>query len=448
MARLRRHPSNDKRQHRLRMISRIPGLEREPFGTDGPSPVYIETSPARDALAMMHEVYRDPKGLGTLVGLAGSGRRTVLEQFASRLRREDVSAVVVDGNGMDRLALLRTVLSEIGYQLDAVAPDDLSRMLRVFLIHQCHADQSAFLGFVNVSGMHPSALEEICRLAGITAADAAAARLVLSCDERLNPIIRAPAMAPVRERITARCRLRPLDLIEAGDYIVRYLRAAGARSPTDYLTDGAITLLWRASGGLPGEIEAMTLELLSRAGLPADTDDVREILGLDEPAQQAGVRAVEPDAARKAGPPTRLVVSRDGAVVSDRGWAAGRVLIGRDPHNDITLPSRYVSRHHALIVVQDADAWIADLKSTNGTYVNSRRVSQQALRHEDVISIGNHRVKYLNPAAGNAGAGKESDLAETAIMRSLQEVRHLFAVQHSDDDTLMQDATGTDEAGD
>jgi pSer/pThr/pTyr-binding forkhead associated (FHA) protein len=430
------------------MISRIPGLEREPFGTDGTSPVYIETSPVRDAIAMMHEVYRDPKGLGTLVGLAGSGRRTVLEQFASRLRREDVSAVVVDGNGMDRLALLRTVLSEIGYELDAVAPDDLSSMLRVFLIHQCHAGQPAFLAFVNVSAMHPSALEEICRLAGITAAGGAAARLILSCDERLERIIGAPAMAPVRERITARCHLRALDLIEADDYVVRHLRAAGAGSHTDYLTDGAIALLWRASGGLPGEIEAMTLEVLSRAGLPADTDEVREILGLDEPAEPSAPRAVEPGATEDAEPPTRLVVSRDGEVVSDRSWAAGRVLIGRDPHNDVTLPSRYVSRHHALIVVQDAHAWVADLKSMNGTYVNSRRVAQQALRHEDVISIGNHRVKYLNPAARPAAAGEEPGLADTAIMRSLQEVRHLFAVEPSGDDTVMQDATGTDEAGD
>ncbi|HKL63275.1 MAG TPA: FHA domain-containing protein [Woeseiaceae bacterium] len=430
------------------MISRIPGLEREPFGTDGTSPVYIETSPVRDALAVMHEVYRDPKGLGTLVGLTGSGRRTVLEQFASRLRREDVSAVVVDGNGMDRLALLRTVLSEIGYELDAVASDDLSSMLRVFLIHQCHAGQPAFLAFVNVSGMRPSALEEICRLAEITAADGAAARLMLCCDERLEHIIEAPAMARIRERITARARLRPLDLIEGDDYIVRHLRAAGAGSHADYLTDDAIALLWRASGGLPGEIEAMTLAVLSRAELPADTDDVHRILGLDEAPQPATPRPVEPSAAEDAEPPTRLVVSRDGQIVSDGSWPAGRVLIGRDSHNDVTLPSRYVSRHHALIVVQDAHAWIADLKSMNGTYVNSRRVSQQALVHEDVISIGNHRVKYLNPAARQAAGGEEAALAETAMMRSLQEVRHLFAVEPSGDDTVMQDASGTEAAGD
>ncbi|HZX22295.1 MAG TPA: FHA domain-containing protein [Woeseiaceae bacterium] len=414
---------------------------------DGTSPVYIETPPMRDALAMMHEVYRDPKGLGTLSGLTGSGRRTVLEQFASRLRREDVSAVVVDGNGMDRLALLRTVLSEIGYELDTVAPDDLSSMLRVFLIHQCHAGQPVFLGFVNVSAMHPSALEEICRLAQITAANEAAARLVLSCDDRLEQIIRAPAMGPVRERITAGCRLRALDLIETDDYIVRHLRAAGAGSHANYLTDGAIALLWRASGGLPGEIESLALDVLRGGRLPADTDEVRQTLGLDE-------RTAEPPApdgparAPRSEPPTRLVVSRDGEVVSDRHWPAGRVLIGRDAHNDVTLPSRYVSRHHALIVVEEGRAWIADLKSMNGTYVNSRRVSQKALQHDDVISIGNHRVKYLNPAARHADGMEEPGLADTAIMRSLQEVRHLFAVDAAGDDTVLQDANETGTAGD
>ncbi len=414
---------------------------------DGTSPVYIETPPMRDALVMMHEVYRDPRGLGTLAGLAGSGRRTVLEQFASRLRREDVSAVVVDGSGMDRLALLRTVLSDIGYELDAVAPDDLASMLRVFLIHQCHAGQPVFLGFVNVSGMHPSALEEICRLAQITAANEAAARLVLSCDDRLEQIIKASAMGPVRERITAGCRLRPLDLIETDDYIVRHLRAAGARAHTEYLTDGAIALLWRASGGLPGEIESLTLDVLLGGQLPADTQEVREALDLDDRIQQPAEAAVATDRAR-AGPTTRLVVSRGDEVVSDRYWPAGRVLIGRDSHNDVSLPSRYVSRHHALIVVQEGRAWIADLKSMNGTYLNSRRVSQKALQHEDVISIGNHRVKYLNPAARYTGADEAAALADTAVMRSLQEVRHLFAVDQTGDDTVVQDAGETGAAGD
>ncbi|WP_405220415.1 FHA domain-containing protein [Lentisalinibacter sediminis] len=414
---------------------------------DGISPVYIETPPMRDAIAMMHEVYRDPKGLGTINGLAGSGRRTVLEQFASRLRREDVSAVVVDGNGMDRLALLRTVLSEIGYELDTVAPDDLSSMLRVFLIHQCHAGQPVFLGFVNVSGMHPSALEEICRLVQITAANEAAARLVLCCDDRLEQIIRAPAMGPVRERITAGCRLRPLDLIETDDYIVRHLRAAGAGSHTEYLTDGAIALLWRASGGLPGEIESLTMDVLLGGRLPADTQEVREALGLDERLPEPAL-AGEPTDAIRPQAPTRLVVSRDGEVVSDRHWPAGRVLIGRDAHNDVALPSRYVSRHHALVVVEDGRAWIADLKSMNGTYVNSRRVSQKALQHDDVISIGNHRVKYLNPAARYGDDAEEPGLADTAIMRSLQEVRHLFAVDAAGDDTVLQDANETGTAGD
>ncbi|WP_405244012.1 FHA domain-containing protein [Lentisalinibacter salinarum] len=414
---------------------------------DGTTPVYIETPPMRDALAMMHEVYRDPKGLGTLRGLTGSGRRTVLEQFASRLRREDVSAVVVDGNGMDRLALLRTVLSEIGYELDTVAPDDLSSMLRVFLIHQCHAGQPVFLGFVNVSGMHPSALEEICRLVQITAANEAAARLVLSCDDRLEQIIQAPAMVPVRERITAGCRLRPLDLIETDDYIVRHLRAAGAGSHTEYLTDGAIALLWRASGGLPGEIESLTRDVLLGGRLPADTEEVRAALGIDERPAEPAAPARPADATRPE-PPTRLVVSRDGKIVNDRHWPAGRVLIGRDAYNDVTLTSRYVSRHHALIVVEDGRAWIADLKSMNGTYVNSRRVSQKALQHDDVISIGNHRVKYLNPAARHGDVTEEPGLADTAIMRSLQEVRHLFAVDEAGDDTVLQHAGEPGAAGD
>lgn len=431
------------------MSTRINGLEHEPFGTEGTASVFIETPPMREALAMMHEVYRDAKGLGMLSGLAGSGRRTVLEQFTSRLQREDISAVVVDGNGMDRVTLLRTVLSRIGYQLDSVAPDDMSGMLRVFLVHQCHAEQPAFLSFLNVGGMRPSALEEICRIAEITAGTAHAARIVLACDDRLARIVEAPAMGAVRDRITARCRLRPLDLIETDDYIVRHLRAAGARSHSEFLTDGAIAVIWRASGGLPGDIEAMTLQVLRELDLPADTQAVQELLGV-EPDLVAD-DLVERDTGEEEAPRhTRLVVSLGGRVMDDRHWPSGRVLIGRDSHNDLSMPSRYVSRHHALLVLENDQAWVADLKSVNGTYVNSRRVSHTLLTHGDVVSIGNHRVKYLNPAASHADAQERPVMTETTVMRSLRDVRHLFAVADASEETVIQRVhTGTDaRAGD
>jgi ABC-type multidrug transport system ATPase subunit len=71
---------------------------------------------------------------------------------------------------------------------------------------------------------------------------------------------------------------------------------------------------------------------------------------------------------------------------------ASLVTIGRDPDNNIDIPNPVVSARHAQLEQSGDDYWIADLGSTNGTWVNGRRVAQrQKLKHGDIVRIGDKR---------------------------------------------------------
>jgi pSer/pThr/pTyr-binding forkhead associated (FHA) protein len=72
-----------------------------------------------------------------------------------------------------------------------------------------------------------------------------------------------------------------------------------------------------------------------------------------------------------------------------------------------------------------------DLNSTNGTFVNSKRVSIQALIHEDVISIGNHRIKFSDPSATSRGTIDDVDVADTVIMKTLEDMRKLLTNENT-----------------
>ena len=72
--------------------------------------------------------------------------------------------------------------------------------------------------------------------------------------------------------------------------------------------------------------------------------------------------------------------------------APGIVHIGRHPDNDINLSDRRISSHHAKIVTYFDASYIEDLSSTNGTFINGKRVTMHTLHPGDEITLGHQRI--------------------------------------------------------
>ena len=78
------------------------------------------------------------------------------------------------------------------------------------------------------------------------------------------------------------------------------------------------------------------------------------------------------------------------------------VTIGRVKGNDIILPKGNISKRHSRIIVKGNACVVVDLKSTNGTYVNGRKLSSpHVLKNGDQIFIGDFTLK-VTPAPDGA----------------------------------------------
>ncbi len=76
--------------------------------------------------------------------------------------------------------------------------------------------------------------------------------------------------------------------------------------------------------------------------------------------------------------------------------------IGRTEDNLILLPDASVSRGHSRIVVDERERHVLfDLHSSNGTYVNRKRVQRALLRDGDVVSIGNVSFRFVEAATSS-----------------------------------------------
>jgi pSer/pThr/pTyr-binding forkhead associated (FHA) protein len=71
------------------------------------------------------------------------------------------------------------------------------------------------------------------------------------------------------------------------------------------------------------------------------------------------------------------------------------IHIGRGLSADLRLDESSVSRRHAILVPRVSGARILDDRSSNGTFVNGRRVQQADLSDGDVIVVGRVVLRYL-----------------------------------------------------
>jgi pSer/pThr/pTyr-binding forkhead associated (FHA) protein len=62
--------------------------------------------------------------------------------------------------------------------------------------------------------------------------------------------------------------------------------------------------------------------------------------------------------------------------------------VGRAPRADFILDAALVSRLHCRLTADDENLEVVDLQSTNGTYVNDKRVRKARLRKGDRLRVG------------------------------------------------------------
>src|SRR3954471_13999022 len=108
-------------------------------------------------------------------------------------------------------------------------------------------------------------------------------------------------------------------------------------------------------------------------------------------------------------------------LTGDRIPILGNCSIGRSPKSCVILDSQKVSRRHALINVQNiGEFWLIDLGSSNGTFLNNRRVQQPVrLCDHDQIVVGDRIFIFHQPE------GISDDYRTTFVARTIREIANI-----------------------
>jgi pilus assembly protein CpaF len=118
--------------------------------------------------------------------------------------------------------------------------------------------------------------------------------------------------------------------------------------------------------------------------------------------------AVIADSSRTGAVPYTIVITEKGGKPRSEIFEQNEITVGRVQGNDIVLPKGNISKRHSRIVLRDGKFIIVDLKSTNGTFVNGKRISSpQVLKDADKIYIGDFTLQ-LEAKEGEPSAATPS----------------------------------------
>src|SRR5581483_8795446 len=104
---------------------------------------------------------------------------------------------------------------------------------------------------------------------------------------------------------------------------------------------------------------------------------------------RAGVPTTPPPAAPKTTAFRQIRPAPRTATPRRAAGSSGLITIGRAKSNAIVVDDALTSRVHAVLVSESAGLEIRDNNSSNGTFVNGKRITKAVLRDGDVVTIGN-----------------------------------------------------------
>jgi type II secretory pathway predicted ATPase ExeA len=387
------------------------GLHKQPFGIQGKPLILVPYAAHRNALHFLDEIRSNKRGLGLFHGPPLSGKTTIIQKFVSTLPG-DHTVAIINGAHTGPARLLKDILSQFGYEHGFDTPSERFNMIRVVALQQASRGFAPVLVIENVHQMSPVLLEMLCELSEISVDGTSALRIILVTDRSRLSVFDATALQSVESRLTGKFLLKPLTRTETATYAHKKLRSGGCHDPKTIMPAIVCERLHSASGGWPGVIDRMAMMALARAKhLPLQVEHIPMM----QRKNRKQPNVVEPE--------PRLILTCEGKTLKQISVDKPRLLIGRNALCDIDIVHEWISRQHAVLIRKNKSTVIVDLKSRNGVYVNGKRVKHHVLINNDIISLGDHRLKYVDPTATQRTSLRDAGWDDTTLAESMRDFR-------------------------
>lgn len=112
----------------------------------------------------------------------------------------------------------------------------------------------------------------------------------------------------------------------------------------------------------------------------------------------------------------KLLLKFNAAVLKEIDVQKESISVGRKADNDVVIDNPAISGHHCRIALEGGTYYVEDLESTNGTFVNQKRVKKAGLHNNDVVGVAKHALVFLEDQPAEAPPVTEARPSGEATM--------------------------------
>jgi general secretion pathway protein A len=231
------------------------GLKEAPFDIT-PNPRFLFYS-AKHREAFNHLLYglRERKGFVQLTGEVGAGKTTLCRALLEQLDERYSTALVLNPV-MSADELMKAIAIEFGLPVNGLDRLDTLSVINQFLLQQVERGKETVLIIDEAQDLTDELLEQVRLLSNLETDNGKLLQIVLLGQPELRDRLNNPRLRQLRQRITVRYHLLPLNGPEIAQYVQHRLHVSGGNG-TPCFTRPALWRVHRYSQGVPRLVNAV-----------------------------------------------------------------------------------------------------------------------------------------------------------------------------------------------
>ena len=227
------------------------GFKETPFSLT-PDPEFLFLSSVhREALAYLRYGLREKKGFVLISGEVGSGKTTLLRSLLKDVDRQVRTALIINPR-VEFHELMQSVFTDLEIDVDGSlgTKTELLDAFYGYLLDQHEVGCNVVLIFDEAQHLSLPVFEEIRMLSNFETPKEKLLQIIFVGQPELRQKLALPQLRQLRQRVTVRYHINPLNKHEVSEYITHRLQVAGTND-SEIFTPEAVEHIYDFSGGTP-----------------------------------------------------------------------------------------------------------------------------------------------------------------------------------------------------